>query len=60
LEADIANRVSFKVKINGKVVAAQGIKALGFMIRLPDLAKIARSLAVLENYILIEIAQISH
>ena len=60
LEADVANRVAFEIEIDGEAVAAERIESLGLVIGAGELAEIARSLAVLEDHVLIEIAQVGH
>ncbi len=54
------NLVALKVKIDGEMVAAEGVVALGFVIGLRQLPVVSRRLAVLQDDVLIELAQIGH
>src|SRR5689334_18644068 len=60
LEGHVLDRVAFEVEINGEMVAAERIVSLGFVIGGRQLAIISRRLAVLQDHILIELAQIGH
>src|SRR5208282_1111350 len=60
LKTDVADRIAIELEIYGEAVAAERIEALGLVIGGRDFAIIARSLAVLEDHVLIEIAQVGH
>lgn len=53
LEADFLHRALFQIQIDGEVITAERIEALGRMIRRLKLAKVPRLLVVVENDLLI-------
>ena len=59
-KTNIADGAVVHIQIDRKVVAAQRIKAFGFAVRSLGHAKIPRTLAVLQNHFLIQIAQVRH
>src|SRR5271154_934427 len=60
LKADVADRIAIERDVHGEPIAAERIEPLGFVVRGRQLAEISRRLAVLQNYVLVQIAQVGH
>ena len=56
LKTDVRNAIVHQRQIDGDLIAAEGVIAIGVMVSIRDRMEIPRPLGVIENDILIEVA----